>query len=74
VFQKELYNFESLYKFIQRTCTVVLRGLGICLPSIFKKLVLEKMKYTNNNNTIKFNVIFYKHRVSRITNELATKI
>jgi hypothetical protein len=22
VFQKELYNFESLYKFIRRTCTV----------------------------------------------------
>jgi hypothetical protein len=22
-FQKELYNFESLYKFIQRTCTLV---------------------------------------------------
>jgi hypothetical protein len=22
VFQKELYNFESSYKFIQRTCTV----------------------------------------------------
>jgi hypothetical protein len=22
VFQKELYNFESLYKFIQRTCTI----------------------------------------------------
>jgi hypothetical protein len=22
VFQKELYNLESLYKFIQRTCTV----------------------------------------------------
>jgi hypothetical protein len=21
-FQKELYNFESLYKFIQRTCAV----------------------------------------------------
>jgi hypothetical protein len=21
-FQKEIYNFESLYKFIQRTCTV----------------------------------------------------
>jgi hypothetical protein len=24
VFQKELYNFESLYKFIHRTCTVFL--------------------------------------------------
>jgi hypothetical protein len=23
VFQKELYNFESLYKCIQRTCTVI---------------------------------------------------
>jgi hypothetical protein len=22
VFQKELYNFESVYKFIQRICTV----------------------------------------------------
>jgi hypothetical protein len=22
VFKKELYNFEGLYKFIQRTCTV----------------------------------------------------
>jgi hypothetical protein len=22
VFQKEVHNFESLYKFIQRTCTV----------------------------------------------------
>jgi hypothetical protein len=23
VFQKELYNFEGLYKFIQMTCTVI---------------------------------------------------
>jgi hypothetical protein len=59
LFRKELYNFESLYKFIQRTCTVFWTapdpaGVGINLTTDMKRALI-----TQNSGVQKSLIIFY---------------